>query len=85
MLAFALVCAGVWVLRHRSPDLPRPFRTPWVPLVPILGIGTCILQMCFLPAITWLNLGIWLGLGFIVYFGYSRKHSKLAVDRPVES
>lgn len=78
LLAFALVCAGVWVLRHKRPDLPRPFKTPWVPLVPILGIGTCILQMAFLPVITWLNLGIWLGLGFIVYFGYSRKHSKLA-------
>lgn len=78
LLAFALVCAGVWVLRSKRPDLPRPFKTPWVPLVPILGIGTCILQMCFLPAITWLNLAIWLGLGFIVYFGYSRKHSKLA-------
>lgn len=78
LLAFALVCAGVWVLRYKRPDLPRPFRTPLVPLVPILGIGTCVLQMCFLPAITWLNLLIWLGLGFIVYFGYSRKHSKLA-------
>jgi APA family basic amino acid/polyamine antiporter len=78
LLAFALVCAGVWTLRRTRPDLPRPFKTPWVPIVPILGIATCILQMAFLPAITWLNLAIWLGLGFIVYFGYSRKNSKLA-------
>ncbi len=78
LLAFTLVCAGVWVLRRTQPDLPRSFRTPWVPLVPLLGIASCGLQMYFLPRITWLNLTIWLGLGFIVYFGYSRKHSKLA-------
>lgn len=78
MLAFALVCAGVLVLRRTRPDLPRPFRTPWVPLVPILGILSCALQMYFLPLITWLNLAIWMGLGLVIYFGYSRKHSKLA-------
>jgi APA family basic amino acid/polyamine antiporter len=78
LLAFTLVCAGVLVLRRTGPNLPRPFRTPWVPLVPVLGIASCGLQMYFLPGITWLNLIIWLGLGFIVYFGYSRKHSKLA-------
>lgn len=78
MLAFSLVCAGVWVLRRTRPDLPRPFRTPLVPLVPILGIGSCVLQMYFLPLITWLNLAIWMGLGLIIYFGYSRRHSLLA-------
>lgn len=78
MLAFSLVCAGVLVLRRTRPELPRPFRTPWVPLVPILGIGCCVLQMYFLPLITWLNLAIWMGLGLIIYFGYSRKHSRLA-------
>ncbi|MBP6865722.1 MAG: amino acid permease [Candidatus Didemnitutus sp.] len=78
MLAFSLVCAGVWVLRRTRPDLPRPFRTPLVPLVPILGIGSCALQMYFLPLITWLNLAIWMGLGLIIYFGYSRRHSLLA-------
>lgn len=78
LLAFALVCAGVLVLRRTQPDLPRPFRTPWVPLVPVLGILVCIAQMFALPAITWFNLTIWLALGFGVYFGYSRKHSKLA-------
>ena len=78
LLAFSLVCAGVLVLRRTQPGLPRPFRTPWVPLVPGLGIVICVLQMFSLPTITWLNLAIWMVLGFIVYFGYSRKHSKLA-------
>lgn len=78
MLAFSLVCAGVLVLRRTRPELPRPFRTPLVPLVPILGIGCCVLQMYFLPLITWLNLAIWMGLGLVIYFGYSRKHSRLA-------
>jgi APA family basic amino acid/polyamine antiporter len=78
LLAFTLVCAGVLVLRRTQPTLPRPFRTPWVPLIPVLGILICIAQMFALPSITWLNLTIWLALGFAVYFGYSRKHSKLA-------
>lgn len=78
LLAFALVCAGVLVLRRTQPNLPRPFRTPWSPLLPGLGILICIAQMFSLPKITWLNLTIWMILGFAVYFGYSRKHSKLA-------
>ena len=77
LLAFALVCAGVWVLRKKEPAAIRSFRTPWVPLVPILGILTCVAQMLFLPAITWINLAVWMALGFAVYFGYSRKNSKL--------
>jgi APA family basic amino acid/polyamine antiporter len=78
MLAFSLVCAGVLVLRRTRPDLPRPFRTPLVPLVPLLGIGSCALQMYFLPLITWLNLAIWMSIGLAVYFGYSRRNSLLA-------
>jgi len=77
LLAFALVCAGVLVLRRTQPDQPRPFRTPWVPLIPVLGILICIAQMFALPKITWLNLTIWLALGFAVYFGYSIRHSVL--------
>jgi APA family basic amino acid/polyamine antiporter len=77
LLAFALVCAGVWVLRRTEPTMARPFRTPWVPLVPFLGIVICVVQMFALPTITWLNLTIWMALGFAVYFGYSRRHSKL--------
>jgi APA family basic amino acid/polyamine antiporter len=78
LMAFALVCAGVWVLRVKRPDLPRPFRTPWLPLVSILGVATCLLQMYMLPVDTWLRLAIWMALGFAVYFGYSRRHSNLS-------
>jgi APA family basic amino acid/polyamine antiporter len=79
LLAFSLVCGGVLMLRKTAPDAPRSFRTPWVPLVPILGILTCVVQMFSLPAVTWLNLTVWMALGLAVYFGYSRRHSKLNV------
>ena len=77
LLAFIIVCAGVLVLRYRSPDLHRPFKTPFVPLVPILGIGTCGFMMAFLPSTTWLRLGIWMAIGLGIYFFYGRHHSKL--------
>lgn len=75
LLAFVLVCLGVILLRKTSPDTPRPFRTPWVPVVPILGILSCGLQMVSLPLETWIRLMIWLVLGFAVYFGYSRSRA----------
>ena len=75
LMAFAVVCLGVWVLRVKRPDLPRPFRTPFLPVVSILGTATCLLQMYMLPGDTWLRLGIWMLLGFAIYFGYSRRHS----------
>jgi APA family basic amino acid/polyamine antiporter len=77
LLAFILVCIGVMVLRKTMPDAPRAFRTPLVPLVPILGIATCLFMMVFLPGDTWLRLIIWLLIGFAIYFGYGRFHSKL--------
>ena len=77
LLAFVLVCAGVWVLRHTRPDLERPFRTPFVPLVPLLGIVSCLGLMLTLPLDTWIRLAVWLVIGLVVYFGYSRKHSRL--------
>ncbi|MSU46271.1 MAG: amino acid permease [Lacunisphaera sp.] len=77
LMAFALVCLGVWVLRVKRPDLSRPFRTPWLPIVSILGVATCVLQMFMLPPDTWLRLAIWMALGFAVYFGYSVRHSTL--------
>jgi basic amino acid/polyamine antiporter, APA family len=77
LLAFVLVCAGVWILRKKRPDLERPFKTPWVPVVPILGIVTCLGLMATLPGDTWIRLLIWLVIGFAIYFGYSRKHSVL--------
>jgi APA family basic amino acid/polyamine antiporter len=77
LLAFVLVCAGVWILRNTRPDLERPFRTPLVPLVPILGMLSCFGLMATLPGDTWLRLLVWLVIGFAIYFGYSRKHSVL--------
>jgi APA family basic amino acid/polyamine antiporter len=73
LLAFVLVCFGVLILRKTAPDIPRPFRTPGVPLVPILGAVFCLMQMVALPATTWERLVIWLALGMIVYFAYGRR------------
>jgi len=83
LLAFVIVCSGVWLLRVRRPDLPRAFRTPLVPLVPILGILISLLLMVALPGDTWLRLVIWLIIGMAIYFGYSRRHSRVqaALDR----
>jgi basic amino acid/polyamine antiporter, APA family len=78
LLAFVIVCAGIIVLRYRQPNLARPFRTPFVPLVPILGILICGYMMYSLPGATWERLIIWMVIGLIVYFAYSRSHSKLA-------
>ena len=77
LFAFILVCIGVLVMRKTQPDAPRAFRTPWVPLVPILGVLTCLFMMVFLPFDTWLRLFVWLAIGFVIYFGYSKKHSIL--------
>jgi APA family basic amino acid/polyamine antiporter len=77
LLAFAIVCAGVWVLRVRHPELHRPFKTPFVPLVPILGMGSALYLMSRLAAITWEVMIGWLIFGLIIYFGYSVKHSKV--------
>jgi APA family basic amino acid/polyamine antiporter len=79
LLAFVIVCAGVWVLRVRRPDLPRPFKTPMVPLVPILGIIVSLYLMASLPGSTWLRLIIWLVIGLVIYFGYGRHHSKVTL------
>jgi APA family basic amino acid/polyamine antiporter len=73
LFAFAIVCVGILVLRRTRPDIPRPFRTPWVPLVPILGALAAVAQMASLPKDTWLRLFIWMALGGIVYFFYGRK------------
>jgi APA family basic amino acid/polyamine antiporter len=77
LFAFVIVCISIVVLRKTRPDAPRPFRTPLVPLVPILGAGICFLQMYALPADTWWRLVIWMAVGIAIYFGYSRHHSKL--------
>ena len=75
LLAFTIVSLGVWVLRVRRPDLPRPFRTPLVPLVPICGMIVSLALMFSLDAPAWIGFGSWLIFGLFIYFGYSRKHS----------
>ena len=82
LLAFALVCAGVWILRHKRPELERPFRTPWMPFVPIMGILTCVGLMLTLPADTWIRLFVWLVIGFVIYFTYGIRHSVLRRELP---
>jgi len=77
LLAFAIVCAGVLVLRYTEPERPRPFRTPLVPFVPALGILACFYLMLGLPKDTWARLIIWMALGLAIYFLYGRKHSKV--------
>ena len=77
LLAFVIVCVGIIVLRRQKPNLSRPFKAPLVPLVPILGAGICLLQMYSLPLDTWLRLIIWMALGFVIYFTYSIRNSKL--------
>jgi APA family basic amino acid/polyamine antiporter len=77
LLAFVIVCAGVLVLRYKEPERPRPFRTPFVPIVPLLGIASCVYLMKALPIDTWARLLVWLLLGFAIYFLYGKKHSRL--------
>ncbi len=77
LFAFVIVCIGIIVLRKSQPDLPRPFKTPWVPLVPILGALICFAQMLGLPMDTWLRLIVWMLLGIAIYFFYGIKHSKV--------
>lgn len=77
LFAFILVCAGVWIMRVKNPELTRAFKTPWVPVVPILGMASCLLMIFGLGWPNWLRLGIWLVVGLVIYFGYSQKRSKL--------
>jgi basic amino acid/polyamine antiporter, APA family len=77
LLAFVIVCIAVMILRHTDPNQPRPFRTPWVPLIPILGIGFNGYMMYRLGWINWARLIIWLVIGLVVYFTYGQKHSKV--------
>lgn len=77
LLAFVIVCAGVWYLRVKEPNRPRPFKTPLVPLVPILGILVCLGMMAGLPAETWYRLLGWMAIGIAIYFFYGRKHSTI--------
>lgn len=77
LMAFTLVCISIIILRKMRPDVERPFKTPLVPLVPILGVLICLSQMLALPLDTWLRLIVWMVIGFVIYFTYGIKHSKL--------
>jgi APA family basic amino acid/polyamine antiporter len=81
LLAFVIVCAAVLIMRRTHPDVERPFRAPLVPLVPILGIATCLILMFSLPAENWLRLLVWLAIGMAIYFGWGRRHSLLLNSR----
>lgn len=77
LFAFSLVCIGVMVLRKTNPNAERPFRTPLVPLIPILGIVVCVTMMASLPIESWERLAIWMLIGVVIYFAYGKKHSKI--------
>ena len=77
LFAFTLVCIGIMVLRHKLPNAIRPFRTPWVPFVPCMGILVCLYLMYSLPAESWYRLAIWMIIGVVLYFAYGKKHSKI--------
>jgi APA family basic amino acid/polyamine antiporter len=78
LLAFVFVCIAVIILRRTMPDAPRAFRVPFVPFFPVMGVLVCLLLMVALPYDTWLRLVIWLVIGMAIYFGYSRRNSRLA-------
>ena len=77
LLAFVIVCGGVWILRARKTEVPRAFVTPWVPFTPIMGIAISLLMMFSLGWETWARLIIWLVIGLVIYFAYSRHHSRV--------
>ena len=77
LFAFVLVCIGIIILRVRDPNRPRPFKAPLFPVVPILGVVSCLYLMLGLPQITWIRFGVWLLVGFLLYFLYGAKHSRL--------
>jgi len=84
LLAFIIVSIGVIILRKSEPDAKRGFRTPWVPLVPILGAIICFVQMISLPSDTWIRLAGWMLIGFIIYFTYGIKHSHARKNRKAQ-
>jgi APA family basic amino acid/polyamine antiporter len=75
LFAFVLVSAGVLVLRRTRTDLPRGFRAPWVPVLPVLSIIACVWLMLNLTGLTWIRFLVWMAIGIVVYFAYGRRHS----------
>ena len=85
LLAFVIVCAAVLIMRVTHPEAERPFRAPFYPVTPTLGILTCLVLMFSLPPENWVRLGAWLLIGFVICFAYSRKHSVMARMREQEA
>ncbi len=78
LLAFVVVCVAVIVLRYRRPDLPRTFRTPWMPVVPAVGVGFSIWLITYLQWQMWVRFAVWFAVGLVICFGYSYRRSELA-------
>jgi APA family basic amino acid/polyamine antiporter len=78
LLAMVMVCLSVIIMRRTHPDAERPFRVPGAPVLPLLGVGMCLMLMLSLPAMNWVRLFVWLLIGFTIYFSYGRHHSVLA-------
>jgi len=78
LLAFVIVCLGVLVMRYKRPELDRPFRTPGMPVVPLLGAASCFYLMYYLPGVTWIRLGVWLAIGLTIYFLYGMRAAERA-------
>jgi len=78
LLAFVIVCAAVLIMRHTHPEVERPFRAPFGPVMPVLGILSCLLLMFSLPVENWVRLFVWLVVGLVIYFSYGRRHSAAA-------
>jgi len=77
LFAFVLVALGIIVLRRTDPDRPRPFRTPWVPVLPLISVAFCVYLMVNLPLLTWLRFGLWMAIGAVIYFMYGIRHSRV--------
>jgi basic amino acid/polyamine antiporter, APA family len=84
LLAFVIVCGGVWILRRRGTEVPRAFVAPWVPFTPLMGIAVSLLMMFSLDWQTWARFIVWLGLGLVIYFFYGRKHSRVQIINAAE-
>ena len=82
LFAFILVCAGIWIIRVRSPELERGFRVPAVPVVSTLGIITCGAMIYGLGWTNWMRLIVWLAIGLVFYFSYGKSHSRINVPPP---
>jgi APA family basic amino acid/polyamine antiporter len=84
LLAFAIVCTGVLILRRVEPDTPRPFKTPGMPWVPIIGTLICLYLMSGLPLATWIRLFVWLAIGLTIYFAYGRFRAEAVRRQPLK-